>query len=120
MARVVAIEERTAAIYDAAVASFKKHRITVDALAAMIDGAILPELHITHARLKALDGVPVEHMLLVAAAEHYVQLRERSWRRRAQGLLTSNMRMLQEAEVTERAALEALRKIRPAAGSRGQ
>jgi membrane associated rhomboid family serine protease len=114
MARVVAVEDRTIGAYDAAVVSFRKHRITADALAEMIDGTILPELQVTRARLKALRGVPPEHVPLVAAAEEYVQLREQSWRRRAEGLLQSNTRMLREAEETERAALEALRRLRPA------
>ena len=114
MARVVAVEERMIGAYDAAVVSFRKHRITADALAEMIDRTILPELQVTRARLKALRGVPPEHVPLVAAAEEYVQLREQSWRRRAEGLLQSNTRMLREAEETERAALEALRRLRPA------
>lgn len=114
IARVVTVEARTTEAYDAAVARFKRHRITADALAQMIDGTILTELRVTRARLKALHGVPPEHMPLVAAAEEYVQLREQSWRRRAEGLLQSDTRMLREAEMTERAALEALRRLRPA------
>jgi rhomboid protease GluP len=115
IARVVAVEERTTDAYDAAVARFRRHRITADALAQMIDGTILPQLQSTRARLRALRGVPPEHVPLVAAAEEYFQLREQSWRRRAEGLLQSNTRTLREAEETERAALEALRRLKPAA-----
>lgn len=114
IARVVDVEERTAGAYDAAVARFRRHRITADALARMIDRTILPELRTTRARLTALHGVPREHRPLVAAAEEYVRLREESWRRRARGLLQSDMRMLRDAEETERAALHALQTLRPA------
>lgn len=114
IARVVAVEERTTEAYDAAVVKFRKHTIATDALVQMIDGTILPELHVIRGRLKALRGVPPEHVPLVAAAEEYVELREQSWRRRAEGLLQSDTHMLREAEETERAALEALRQLRPA------
>jgi membrane associated rhomboid family serine protease len=135
--RLVAVEDRTAGAYQAAVDRFKKGRITAEALSQLIDRTIVPELQAADARLKALNKVPEEHQPLVAGAEEYVRLRSESWRLRAEGLRTANtvpktakteraanvqaearyratMRTLGQAEATERESLEALQKIRPA------
>ena len=80
----------------------------------MIDRTILPDLQSLQKKLAALRGVPREQAPLVEAANAYIRLREQSWRRRAEGLLRSNLGMLREAERTERAALEAFQKIQPA------
>ncbi len=93
---------------------FRTRRIEADALVHLIDGTILPELHVTRVRLRALRGVPPEQVGLVAAAEEYFDLREQSWRRRIEGLLQSDTRKLREAEETERSALNALRRLKPA------
>ena len=137
--RVVAVEDRTASTYKAAVERFKSGRITTEGLAQLIDRTIMPELHAAQARLKALDRVPHEHQPLVASAEEYLRLRDASWRLRVEGLhkakgLTveepdrthdenwrlraegmhrTNLLTLGEADRTERASLEALEKIRP-------
>jgi len=110
--RVVSVEERTAAAYDAKVVQFRKGWISAETLAASIDRTILPELQAAHARVKALKGVPREHRPLVAAAEEYFRLREEAWRRRAEGLINASMRTLQEADRTERASLDAFRRIK--------
>jgi membrane associated rhomboid family serine protease len=114
LARITAVEERTAGTYDAAVAKFRHRRITAEALIELINRTIMPELQAARARLKALSGVPREQLPLVAAAETYFELRELSWRRRAEGLLKSNLDKLREAEQTERAALGAFERMRPA------
>jgi membrane associated rhomboid family serine protease len=114
IARIAAIEERTAGAYDAAVAEFRQRRVTSEALVQLIDRTIVPELQEARARLNALTGVPSEQAPLVAAAQKYFDLREQSWRRRAEGLLRSNPDILQDAEQTERAALDAFDKMRPA------
>jgi hypothetical protein len=48
--------------------------------------------------------------------EAYLRLREQSWRRRSEGLLRSNLKMLQEAERSERSALDAFQRIGAGAG----
>lgn len=113
VARIAAVEERTAGAYDEAVAKFTRGRLPAKGLVQLIDRTIIPELQAVRARVIALRGVPREQVPLVAAAEEYFQLREQSWRRRAEGLLRSNMDMLREAEQTERTALEAFRRMRP-------
>lgn len=112
IARIIAMEERTAAEYDAAVVEFRRRRIAAEDLVQLIDRTIIPDLLTAREQLDAVRGVPEEQAPLVAAAEEYFELREQSWRRRAEGLLASDMAMLRRAEETERAALDALRRMR--------
>jgi rhomboid protease GluP len=112
IARVVATEERTASAYDAAVNQFKKGWISSEALARLINRTIVPELEAAQVRLKALRGVPREHVRIVAAAQEYFELREKAWQRRAEGLLEGNMRTLREADQTERASLQLLARLK--------
>jgi len=79
----------------------------------VIDRTILPDLQAVHTRIAALRGVPREQVPLATAAREYLELREASWRRRAEGLVKSNTTILREAEQTERAAMEAFRKMMP-------
>ena len=113
IARITAVEEQTAGAYDEAVAKFTVGRVPAKVLIQLIDRTIIPELQAVRARVTALRGVPQEQAPLVAAAEEYFQLREASWRRRVEGLLKSNGKMLRDADQTERAALDAFRKLRP-------
>ena len=113
IAHVAAVEARTAGAYDEAVARFRRRRIEAEDLVRLIDETIVPELHEAREQLTAVRGVPRRQAPLVAAAEEYFELREQSWRRRAEGLLESSPGMLRHAEETERAALEALRRTRP-------
>ena len=111
IARVIAVEERTTAAYDAAVAKFTRGAIPAKALVHIIERTIIPELQADHARVKALRGVAREQQPLVAAAVEYFELREQSWRRRAAGLSRSNMGLLREADKAEQAALDAFKKV---------
>jgi rhomboid protease GluP len=113
IAGIVAVEERTAAAYDAAAAKFRSGRLPAKALVQLIDRTIVPELRAVRARVQALRGVPTEQAPLAAAAEEYFRLREQSWRDRVDGLLKSKMDMLRKAEETEVAALMAFDRIRP-------
>ena len=113
IAGIVAVEERTAAAYDAAAAKFRSGRLPAKALVQLIDRTIVPELRAARARVKALQGVPREQAPLAAAADEYFRLREQSWRDRVDGLLKSRMDMLRKAEETELAALVAFDRIRP-------
>jgi membrane associated rhomboid family serine protease len=110
--RVAAFEERTAAAYDVAVDKFKRGRLTPEALSQVIDRGILPDLQTMRGRLKALRGVPREQAPMVEAANEYIKLREESWRRRSEALHKRNMKLLHDAEQSERAALDAFQKLR--------
>jgi membrane associated rhomboid family serine protease len=113
IARLVAIEERTAGVYDAAVVKFTGGRLPARALAQLIDRTILPEFQANRTRLQGLRGVPPEQVPLVAAANEYLRLRDQSWRRRSEALIQSNMKMLRDADQAERAALDAFQRMRP-------
>ena len=111
--RIAAVEERTAAAYESAVANYRLGRVPAKELIALIDRTIIPELRTVRTRVMALRGVPSEQKPLAGAAAEYFELREASWRRRAEGLLKSNSNILRDAERTERAALDAFRKMKP-------
>jgi membrane associated rhomboid family serine protease len=113
IAGIAAVEERTASAYDDALANYHVGRIRAKELIQVIDRTILPDLQTVHARVAALRGVPHEQVPLATAAREYFQLREASWRRRAEGLGKSNTSILRDAEQTERAAMDAFRKLMP-------
>jgi membrane associated rhomboid family serine protease len=112
IARVIALEDRTAGVYEKAVNQFRKGALSAQALAKLINQAIVPELQAAHAHLKTVRGVPAEHKPLVENAEEYFRLRGESWRLRADALFKSNMVALRAADRSERASLEALARIR--------
>jgi membrane associated rhomboid family serine protease len=112
IARVIALEERTASAYEKAVRQFKNGAMSAQALVKMINQSIVPELQSARARLKSLTGVPREHQPLVDGAEEYFRLRDESWRLRSDALRKSNMLALRAADRSERASLEALDRIR--------
>jgi membrane associated rhomboid family serine protease len=114
IARLVALEDRTAVAYNKAVEQFKNGALSSQALAKMISQTIVPELRAAHARVKAVNGVPQEHQALVESAEEYFRLRDESWRLRVEALQKSNMKTLRAADRSERASLDALQRIRPA------
>lgn len=113
LAQIAAVEERTTTAYDAAVSEFRLGRLPAKKLVQVIDRTILPDLQAVRERLGSVRGVPREQAPLVEAADTYLKLREQSWRRRAEGLLRANIKILQDAERTERSALEAFQKIQP-------
>jgi membrane associated rhomboid family serine protease len=102
---LVSLEQRTTAAYEDAVLRFRNGRITTKSLASLIDGTILPELQAARARVTALQRVPPAHQPLVTVANDYLKLRDESWRLRAEALSKANMRLLREADRTERASL---------------
>jgi len=106
--RVASIEERTSSEYAAAVEKFKLGQISTKALALIIERNIIPALQADRTRVDALRGEPRDQAPLVAAARRYFELRLKSWRTRADGLRASKIPLLNEAERTERDALEAL------------
>jgi len=86
IARVLAIEERTAAAYQSGSDAFRKGRLSADGLAQLAERTIVPELQAADARLKALTNVPPEHQPLVADAREYLRLRCAAWRAHAEML----------------------------------
>src|SRR4029453_13967847 len=94
IARIAAVEERTADAYDKALANYHLGRTRAKDLIQVIDRTILPELQAMPARVAALRGVPQEQAPLASAAKEFFQLREKSWRRRAEGLVKSNTTIL--------------------------
>jgi hypothetical protein len=106
IARVLAVEDRTAQAYDKAVRQFQLGALDAEALAGVIDSSVLPELLAVSARLKSLERVPADHQPLVNKAEEYLRVRAESWRLRAQGLRKHEMPTIQRADRTARAALD--------------
>jgi rhomboid protease GluP len=113
VARVLAVEDRTANDYATVIQQFKLGALKGEAIAQTIERRIEPELDQIDARLAALGRVPGNQQALVAAAGEYVKLRRESWQLRAKGFHKSNMRLLRDADEKERAALAALERLRP-------
>jgi membrane associated rhomboid family serine protease len=112
---VLAMEDRTAAIYARAVQQFRAGRVPAVALADLIEGTILPEVRAAAAPLASLARVPRDYQELVRHAEEYLRLRGDSWHLRAAALRSASMPRLREADQVERASLEALDRARPMA-----
>lgn len=102
--RVVAAEDRTASAYQEAVAGLNKGKTTPDAVAALIESKIAPELQAMDARLKTLKKVPPEHQLVVNDAEEFLRLRAESWRLRAETLRSSHRVPARKREADDTAA----------------
>ena len=111
---VVTVEERTATTYQEAANRFRNGWITADALAEVIDSAVLPELTEARTRVESLDKVPMEQQTLVAACKEYLRLRDEGWRIRAAALKRASMAQLREADTIDSASLEILRQIKEA------
>jgi membrane associated rhomboid family serine protease len=110
---VLALERRTADAYNAAVERFRQGHLKTDALVKLIEQSIVPELKAAEKRVTALHSVADEQQPLVTHAEEYLRLRSESWRLRSEGLRTTNMLRLRQADRTERASLGALDHIKP-------
>src|SRR5687768_1311890 len=109
---IVALEDRTASTYDAAVAHLRVGHTTDAALVKVIEREILPELELARAGLRTPGRAPIQHARFIADAEEYLRLREESWRLRLDGLTGAGMAKLREAEVRERSALVLLSRFR--------
>lgn len=117
LASIAEVETRTAADYAKAVDAYTHGRLNAKALAQLIERTILPALAADRTRVEALRGVPREQAGLVADARQYFELREVSWRRRISALRGSNMKLLREADGTERAALDAFDRLQRGAST---
>jgi hypothetical protein len=109
--RVLAVENRTATLYDKEVERFRSGRITRVALADVIEKTIVPELQVVAGRLRALHDVPPEQKPLVASAETFLKLRDESWQLRAGALHKSDMPGLRQADSKEQASREAFQRL---------
>ena len=110
--RVIAVEGRTAGLYDKEVDRFRRGRITAAALADVIEKTIVPELHVVAGRLRALQDVPPEHQPLIATAARFLKLRDESWRLRAVALHKSDTLGLRQADSKEQASREAFHQLK--------
>ena len=117
IAAVLETESVTSATFKTALAEFTEGRMTDKALASVIDQVVVPELEYLTARLALLDRqmVPQEQRPLIHAAEQYLSLRSESWTLRANALRGGKMSILWIADQKEVQALDALRRVRPAA-----
>ena len=109
--RVIAVESRTARLYDKEVERFRSGRITAAALAHVIEKTIVPELHVVAGRLRALQDVPPEQKPLIASAETFLTLRDESWRLRAVALHKSDTLGLRQADSIEQSSREAFQRL---------
>ena len=112
IARVVAIENQTTALYDHALERFRKGRITTATLVEIIERTIEPELRLVAARLRSLHNVPPQYQSHVATAEQFLKLRQDSWRLRAEALHRSDMAGLRQADAKEQVSLAALVRVK--------
>ena len=112
VAAVMAVEDRTAHAYDAAVQRFQKGRATARDLVQIIEQSIVPELHGASERVGALGNVPPRDEALLAYTRQYLRLREESWRLRAEALRKVSMGELREADKTEQASLRVFDKVK--------
>ena len=109
--RVMAVENRTAGLYEKEVERFRKGRTTAAALGDVIDKVIVPELRAMSGRLGALKDVPPEQQALIASAETFLKLRHESWQLRATALHKSDMRGLRRADNKEQMSREAFQRL---------
>lgn len=110
--QVIAVEARTASLYEKEVIRFRKGRITTAALVEVIDRAIVPDLRAVAGRLRALQHVPPEQQRLIAAAETFLKMRDESWQLRAAALHNSDIRALRNADSKEQASREAFNRLK--------
>lgn len=110
--QLVAAEDRTAALYTAAVRKFTGGQVKAVALADLIEGTVVPELQSAGTPVTSLSRVPPEYQPTMSAAEQYLRLRLDGWRQRAAALRGGSMGGLRQADQVERASLDALQPVR--------
>ena len=110
VARVIDVEARTAALYDAKTDRVRKGLISADELATIAE-AIGAEVHTTRVTLAAIRNIPVDHRELLKETSEYLRLREESWRLRVEGLRKGRMPTLQDATVRDRESMRAYERV---------
>ncbi len=114
MEKLIAVEEHTSHLYDAAVAQFRLGTLSAERLARLIEMTLIPELQETTLRIESLNQIRTEQQPLLVQAKQYLQLRSESWRLRAEALEKRSLDALKSAERIERVSLEALERVRHA------
>jgi rhomboid protease GluP len=114
LARLIGLEARTADEFRAQLLLFNRGDVAAAGLVQQIDRTILPELRTADSRLTEIGKVPRDQEMLIADATAYLQLRQESWRLRADGLRESSLAMLRRADETEQRSWEVLRRIKSA------
>ena len=106
--RLLAVESKTTAIYDAAAAQFRLGTLDNESLARLIERKIKPELQGVRVRVMSIDNIRSDQEPMLEKAREYLRLRDESWRLRAEALHRRDLKSLQKVELTERASLAAL------------
>jgi hypothetical protein len=114
IAHLIAVEQTTARVYDAAVAQFRLGAIGDAALADVIARRVLPELQTIRQRLQSIDNIRPEQRAMVAKADEYLKLRSESWRLRAEALGKRSLPALRHADQVERVSLDAFSVVKTA------
>jgi membrane associated rhomboid family serine protease len=112
LAAVERVELRTMSAYDTEVEKFRKGRIDRFELASYIERSIIPALHRVRVDLHGLNRTPPEHRGRVEAAQIYSLRRIESWKLRIKALRTADTRLLKQADILERAALDRFTRIK--------
>jgi rhomboid protease GluP len=110
VSRVIDVEQRTAARYDADIKRFRNGRMTAEELAA-VAAAIGSEVNQLQATLAALRNIPAEQVPMLQAASQFLLLRADSWRLRVEALRQGRMQTLQKASVREFEAMRAFETV---------
>jgi hypothetical protein len=87
---VLATEERTVLVFQAAHQAFKTGRLTAEGLARIAERTIVAQLQAADGRLQALRNVPAENRPIVTDAREYLRLRTESWHARAEAIRSAN------------------------------
>ena len=112
VAAVMAVEERTTRAYETAVQRFRKGQGSARELVQVIEQSIVPEFQGATRRVSSLGHVPSRDEPLLAYTHEYLQLREESWRLRAEALRKVNMGTLRQADEREQASLRVFDKVK--------
>ena len=110
IARVIDVETRTAALYDAKADRFKKGNLSAEQLAAIAEG-ISAEVRDSRQTLAALRNVPTAHGPLWKETSEFLRLREDSWRLRVKALREGRMQTLHQASVKEFEAMRVFENV---------
>src|SRR5262249_55718862 len=101
--KVVALEDQTSTVYDNASEKFRKGKMTAEALAQVIDLAIVPKLQAADERLKTYTRVPPEHRPMLSDAEEYLELRSKSWQLRSAAIRKTNATVRRDPNKSDQA-----------------
>jgi membrane associated rhomboid family serine protease len=110
VARVIDVEKRTAARYDAEAAKFRRGTMSAERLASVAE-RIGAEVQTVRAEIATLKNVPPEQVPLCLHASEYLRLRDESWRLRVDALRQGRMKTLQLSSEREIEALRAFAKL---------